>query len=172
MIPAQLWPLIASFCHRAERTWLGYGYDASIALHMAPCKLLLPATFLQPLYNALFVRARLDNEVFMYDANAGRTLYFGMYDRENYEFAVTTKTALTTPACGEWIVWSGAEERVTLVRNGTPNTQSTVVKKSYCFELQQWPNVVLWSDSAIKADVYWANIKNKHPTRRARLHVI
>lgn len=164
MIPRELWICIGSFCQRAERELLGFNYDTCIALRMAPCKVQPTPRFLQPLQNALFVRTQLDNEVFIYDANTGKAIYFGVYDYENYEFAVTTNTALTTPTCGEWIVWSGSEERVTLVRSGEMRKHSAIVNKSYCFELRQWPNVILVGGQALKPHMYWDKVHTNKST--------
>lgn len=155
MISSTLWVLIGSFCNRLERELFGYNYDTCLALHMPPCKLQLPTSFTQPLVNALFVRLALQNEVFIYDANQGKAIYFGGSDLDNYEFAVTTRTALTTPACGEWVVWSGAEERVTLVRDGEARSHTAIVSKTYCFEVQQLPNVILYGGQSFTPKLYW-----------------
>lgn len=158
MVPPELWGLIASYCARLQRGWLNMDYETCIRLKIPPCKLSLEPALLETLYKAVHARTSLHNEVFIYDAHRGKATYFGVYDYENYEFAVTTNTALTSPGCGEWIVWAGAEERITLVRDGHVQTHKSVVSKSYCFELGQLPSVVLWNGCSMSTESYWKPI--------------
>lgn len=158
MIPRDVLPLVVSFCDRQVRVVLGYDYDTCIQRRIHPCRLALHPDWVQPLLSALMVRTELDNEVFIYDADEGRALYFAMYGFDDYEYAVTTKTALTTPKCGEWIVWQGGVERIMLMREGRAATFSSTVSRSYCFELGQLPTKVIWNGQTMSVNMYWSKV--------------
>lgn len=155
-LPRDVWPTIMSYCSRTHRAWVGYDYERCIQLRIQPCKLALSVEWLQPLQNALEVRTQYGHELFIYDADKGTATYFAMYTMDEYEYAVTTRTALTTPTCGEWIVWAGGVERVAMMRNGRLVSHSSTVSKSYCFQLDQLPNRVFKHGQCMSVESYWS----------------